>query len=121
MAIPPTAVKLGRILDPSDIKDVVLNCANVLQSGEKIASYTLDLSTSAIATGMEFLSGGGRDPAMVNGDTAIRVWPAIDPGEATNAIFDGNGIALDAVLTIVTDSVPSRTDQQTFLIQWAQK
>lgn len=121
MAIPPTAIKLPRTLDPSDIKDVVLNCALVLQSGEKIASYTLNLSTSAIAAGMEFMSGGGRDPQLINGETAVRVWPAIDPLEALNPIFDGSGIALDAELTIVTDSVSSRTDQQTFLIQWAQK
>lgn len=121
MAIPPTAIRLGRTLDPSDIKDVVLNCAPYLQPGETIASYTLDLSTSAIAAGMEFLTGGGRDPQLINGNTAIRIWPAIDPAEALNPMFEGAGVALDAEITVVTDATPPRTDQQTFLIGWAQK
>jgi hypothetical protein len=121
MAVPPTAKKLGKTLDPSDIKDIVINFAPMLQADEQIASYTIDLSTTSIAAGMEFLSGGGRDPALINDATALRLWPAIDETDADDPMFEPPGVALDFLITVITTSTPSRTDQQTFLIQWAQK
>lgn len=121
MAIPSTAVVLPKTLDPSDIKDVKLNIAPALEAGEGIASYDLVLSAEAIAAGMEILSGGGRDPVLTANDTQIIIWPAIDPGEALNPIFADAGVRLAVEATIVTNSFPTRTDQQTFVITWAQK
>lgn len=121
MAIPPTATKMGRILDPSDKKEEVLNCALILEPGERIASYTITLSAASLAAGMTIANSGGRQPALINEDTAIRIWALMDPSQAENVVFDGVGITLDGKLHIVTDSSPSREDEQTFLIQWAQK
>lgn len=121
MPIPATAVALPRVLDPSDIKDVLLDVSPALEGGEIIASYEIALWAEAIAAGMEIIEDGQRDPVLANGDTAIVIWPAIDAGEAEDERFLGDGVELPVTVTVVTNSNPSRTDQQTIVFPWAQK
>lgn len=121
MAIPPTALKLGRTLDPTDVKEAVINYAPALQVGEQIDTYAIALSAAAVALGMTIPDTGPRAPQLINEDTAIQFWPLIDDDEQDNPAFEGAGTALDIEVTIVTTADPSRTDQQTFLIPWAQK
>lgn len=121
MAIPPTALKLGKTLDPTDVKEAVINYLPLLQAGEQIASFTITLSAAAVALGMSIPNTGPRAVLLINDNTAIQFWPLIDIDEQANPAFDGAGVSLDIEVTIITTADPTRTDQQTFLIPWAQK
>lgn len=121
MAIPPTAKRLGKLLDPSDIKPIMIDFSPAIPVGAGIDTYTMTISAEGVALGMEIMSGGGRDPSLENDDTAIKLWPAIDEDEAQNPAFDGAGVAIALEVTIIMTTIPAQTDQQTFLIPWAQK
>lgn len=121
MAIPPTARRLGKTLDPRDVKDVVIDFRPMLQLGEKIASFVFTLSAEAVAMGMSFKETGGYATAAINDDTGVLFWPVIDPSMQLDPAFDAGGISLALQSYVVTDSVPPREDEQTFLIPWAQK
>jgi hypothetical protein len=121
MAIPATAKRLGKTLDPSDIKPIMIDFSPAIPAGAGIDSYTMTISPEGVTLGMEIMSGDGRDPSLENDDTAIKFWPAIAEDEAQNPIFDGAGVAVALEVTIIMTTVPAQVDQQTFLIPWAQK
>lgn len=120
MAIPPTAAKFARVLDPHEELDWVAPCAPLLELGEQIDSFTVDLLPEAAALGLTVMSGSGRDIGLAENDTAIRMWLTIDDAFVANGSFEGTGTALGMEMTIVTNSTPPRTRNRTFAVQVAQ-
>ncbi|MDE8654768.1 hypothetical protein [Novosphingobium album (ex Liu et al. 2023)] len=121
MAIPPTAATFADALDPMEEMDFVYPAGPLLEEGEEIASYTLALRPEAIALGLTIMTGGGRDPALIEGSTAILFWLAIDDDFKTDAAFDGTGTSLPMEVTFVTNSAPARTRQRTILVRVVQQ
>lgn len=121
MAIPPTAMRFARVLDPTEVLDYGISLTNILEPGEQIASYLLELFPEATALGLTIMSGTGRDHALFNGNTGIRFWLTIDESERENPIFEGGGIPLPMRITADTNSDPGRVRQRTFLVPVAQQ
>jgi len=118
MATPATAKNIGT-LDPNEELDFLVPLAPVLEPGEEIASYTLELLPEAVALGLTIMTGSGRDHALALENTAIYFWLNIDPDFIGNAAFDG-GIALPMQVTAITNSDPARKRQRTFLVSVVQ-
>ena len=121
MAIPPTASRFMATLDPHEELDFVVSLAGLLEEGELIASYILVILPEAVALGLEFMTGTGRDHALRVDKRAIDFWLSIDDAFKSDPAFDGGGVALPMEVTVVTTSIPSRTRTRTFLIQVAQQ
>lgn len=125
MAIPPTAIKFAGPIDPQEVLDYVFPMTPVLEAGEQIdpADWSLILLAEAVALGLEIIEGDPEfpDPALTEGNTAIRAWFRIDQGFAGNAAFQGAGISLPMAVTLETTSSPSRTRQRTFLMTVAEQ
>ncbi len=121
MAIPPTAPKFTNTLDPNEEMDFLLNCSGLLEAGETIDSYTLTVLSEGVALGLTIMTGDGRDHAANGAATGVDLWLTIDDAYKTNAAFEGAGIALPLHINIVTNSLPARTRDRTFLVQVAQQ
>jgi len=104
-------------MDPSEVLDFEMDWASgaepVLLSGEEIASFSLALTASAAAHGLQIKSGGAYDPVRSVGNTTLLLWLQVDPAEVNNTAFI-EGIALGVEATIVTNSSPARTRQRTW-------
>lgn len=121
MPIPPTAVSFGDALDPNELLDYSIDCSGVLESGEAIAAYTVELLPEAVALGLTISEDEARAIALVNDDTAIRLWFLIDEDFRDDPAFDGTGRSLPMLVSITTTSTPSRERQGTVLLKVAQK
>lgn len=121
MAIPSSAVAISQTMDPSDQIDILIPCGPLLESGETVASYTLTVLAESAALGFEIMSGGGRDHALLTGDTDILAWIEIDDLEEAATEWDGDGTACAIEVEIVTDSTPARTRQRTITITVKQR
>lgn len=124
MAIPLTAFIWPDPMDPSDVVDFVIDCADptlpLLESGETIASFTLVLPSESVALGLT-IGTAARAPVKINTDTAIRLWLSVDSGFISNSAFSGAGQSLPVEVTIVTTSSPSRTRQRTCVVKVSQR
>lgn len=135
MTIPPTAFYSREVMDPKEVLDWVLNVGPtsahpLLEPGEAIESWTLVLSAESVAAGLSIMSGGSREAHPLIGaeaaaaglpdNTAIKLWLQIADGYQLDPMFSGSGTALSMELTIVTNSVPSRTRQRTYVVRIAQ-
>lgn len=124
MAIPLTAFIWDDPMDPSDVVDFIVDCADpdlpLLEAGETIASFTLTLPAESVALGLT-IGTSTRAPAKINTDTAIKLWLSVDSGYIANAAFSGAGTSLPVEVTIVTSSTPSRTRQRTCVVKVAQR
>lgn len=103
--------------DPSELLDYVMDFQGgtdpLLEAGEKIASYTLNVTAPAAALGLEIST----DPAYAAGlqmaDTRIKLWLQIDPAFQAAPVFS-EGATLGVEATITTTNVPPRIRQRTF-------
>jgi hypothetical protein len=120
MAIPPTAAKFARVLDPHEELDWMAPCSPLLELGEQIDSFEVVVLPEAAALGLTIMSGSGRDIALAENDTGIVMWLTIDDAFVGDAAFEGAGTALGMEVTIVTNSTPPRTRNRTFVVQVAQ-
>lgn len=112
MAIPPTAVVWPESLDPSDILDFSISCANLLESGETISSYTATPGPEAALLGLQI-------PNSALAANVIAMWLQIDPAKAMDTAFLGTGATLPVEITVNTSS--GRRWQRTVVIKVAQK
>lgn len=118
MAIPESALRFDDFLDPEEELDWKVQLTNLLEVGELISDgdWTLEVLAEATALGLAIMTGSGRDPSLVDGDTSIKFWLEIDP------LLSGDGSYVDGVdlpmrITAVTNVTPARTRQRTFLVK----
>lgn len=123
MAIPPTAEAFADPLDPHEELDFKIELADLLEDGEAIipAGWTLEVLPESAALGLTVMTGGGRDPALADENTAVTFWLTIDPAFRDNAAFGSGGTVLPLRVTAETDAVPPRRRQRTFRIRVAQQ
>lgn len=121
MAIPPTAQKFAGVLDPNEELDYLARAGTLLEVGEAIQSYNLTVLPEGVALGLTIMSGAGRDHGLNDTATGVDMWLTIDPSFKGNAAFNAAGTALPLHLNLVTDSVPARIRDRTFLVQVAQQ
>ena len=110
--IPPTAVIWPESLDPSDILGFSINCANLLEPGENIASYTVTPGPEAALLGLQV-------PTTAMSANVIAMWLSIDPAKETDNSFAGVGVGLPIEITINTSM--GRRWQRTVVVKVAQK
>lgn len=121
MAIPPTAVAFGQALDPHEELDWLIACDGILESDETIVSYTLTLLPEAVALGLTLMEGEGRDHRLTDNERGIAFWATIADAYKTSPAFDGGGVSLPGEVTLVTNSLPDRTRNRTWLMRTAQQ
>ena len=98
-------------LDPGDELDFEADFAALLDDGEGIASFTVELSAKAQADGLE-LGSGVRAPSETAG--VVRFWASVADAQQGFARWNGAGTVLPVTVTVVTDSVPARTFERDF-------
>lgn len=121
MAVPSSATGWSDAMDPSDITEWVIDLSPLLQSDEAIESYELTLSPEAINAGIYFSSDALRIHKLIWSNRAIMFWPEIAPADRGAPAFDGTGTRYPLVVSIITNSVPSRTFERTYLLRVSQQ
>ncbi|MBO9380228.1 hypothetical protein GG804_26025 [Sphingomonas histidinilytica] len=129
MATPPDAIQWPEPMDPADIVDWIADLSTMLElsKGETAQSYVIELSPEAIDAGLLIMTGDGRDHRLITGEegwidnTAILLWLKVDPASQADPLFDGSGTSFPVEVTFVTNSVPSRTRQRTYVLRVAQR
>ncbi|MEK7412799.1 MAG: hypothetical protein AAB263_05740, partial [Planctomycetota bacterium] len=71
--------------------------------------------------GLNIMSGGNRDHALVRDDTAIRLWLEVDDDDELNAAFLQRGVSLPITVSFVTDATPARKRHRTFVVRVLQQ
>ena len=118
MANPPSAIAsrlFKRQLDPAnrDLRRVTLKQdGSFLFPNEGVASYTLAPSAEAVAAGLKVETDAWA-PAL-NG-LVLDFYLSVVPGMQGASAFGGTGMQLGVEATFVTDAVPPRTLQVTFV------
>lgn len=103
-------------LDPSDHVEYVADFRGakpLLEVGEKIATYTVDLSPEAIAAGLVVDEAGEFAHKLVDDDSAVEMWFTIDEEKRGDEAFV-RGVKLGVIVTATTDSDPPRRRQRTW-------
>jgi hypothetical protein len=114
-AIPAKAVPFADSADPYDLVEWVAECAGkILEPGETIADFTLNLHSDAIALGVAIRDDGAYVPGLVDTDTSIQFWLEVDPLDRDNAAFD-SGLKVGIIVSVDTDSTPPRRRQRTWV------
>lgn len=127
MATPPTAIQWPESMDPAEELDWIADLSSMLEADEAAESYTIELSPEAIDAGLTIMTGSGRDHELITGDpgrpdnTAVLVWLKVDPTSQTDPMFDGAGTSFPIEVTFITNSVPSRKRQRTYVLRIAQR
>lgn len=118
MPLPSSPIAWQGSMDPSDVVDFVMSLGGDkplldLDNGEEIASYTLTVMPEGVALGLG-IGTGDRAPALIEGNTAVRLWLSVDAGSQSESAFSGAGIELGVVGKFVTNSSPARTYERTW-------
>lgn len=111
-------------LDPSDHLDYVAEFATgnkpVLETGEKIATYSLELSAAAIEAGLVVDTAGEFAHEKIDDDKSVKLWLSVDEAKRNDPRFV-RGLKLGVIITIETDSMPPRTRQRTWNVTVVQQ
>ena len=129
MAVPPNASEWTQPFDPWDRKEYVAEfdttadgaSGPVLEAGEEITSYTIEVSAEAAALGVEISTDTGYEDSLLAGNQQIEVWFEVDEAFRENAAFAGAGMQVGVEFTINTNSSPSRRHQKTYVLKVAQQ
>ena len=105
-------------LDPDETRDFVINCSNLLEAGETIASFSLTLSTEAITAGL-VLGTGLSAPSTAASDTQIVFWLSVTAPPAPED-FASPGTLYNIEVEIITSNASARTYQRTVAVRVAQ-
>jgi hypothetical protein len=125
MAAPPTATVASQAMDPTDVVEYTFTITQgstgreMLAPGEGVSSYTLTRMVDAIAAGLVINTDEGRTISLV--DRELTFWPIIEEDMQDSPIFEGVGVPLFMVVSIVTDSSPPRHRKKTIGIQVAKQ
>lgn len=121
MAIPDTASAWPQWMDPTDMVDYVANFRGdtpLLEVGEEIATFTVALLPEAALLGVEIIEGvhegADRSPLLFETNSKIRLWMHVLEPSREDPVFDGEGVNVGIVFTIVTNANPTRRRQRTF-------
>lgn len=115
MAIPSTAVRFSQSMDPHEQLDWFVSFAELLEPDEEATDYELVMLPEAVALGLQFMSGSGRDHHLSDDKRGVHFWTEVADGFQSSPAFDGGGIALPMEVTFPTSSIPPRTRNRTFL------
>lgn len=124
MSTPPNATSWPEAMDPSALKEWIMDLSPWLETGETIESYEVTLSPEAIAAGLLIHTGASdasRQHKLIEGDRMVELWFYIEAPDRANPAFDGSGTAYPMTIFFTTNSVPSRDDERTFLLKVAQQ
>ena len=119
MAIPSTAFKWSRSMDPTDLVDYEVDLAGILEEGEVIGSYTLSVLSEGVLLGFNIESANGYSPQLID-NTRVKMWFSITDSERSNPLFN-SGVSIPIELTINTTSSPSRRLQRTLVVTVVQQ
>lgn len=100
----PNAVIWEQTMDPQDIVEYKVECEPLLEVGESIDSFSLSLPAESTLFGLE-LGTGAREASLTG--TVVTMWFSFDGTPVPSPV------TLPIEITIVTDSIPSRTKQRT--------
>jgi hypothetical protein len=115
VAIPAKAVAFDSSADPYDLVEWVAEAAGkILETGESIAAFTLNLHSDAIALGVSIKNTGAYAPGLVDANKSIQFWLEVDPSFRDDPAFD-LGLKVAIIVSIDTDSVPARRRQRTWV------
>lgn len=115
MPIPSLAVAFDDTADPYDIVEWVCECAGkILEAGEEISSFTLTLDSAAAALGVSIVEDGIRDPVLIDSNSSVKFWLEVDDLFQDDPAFNA-GAKIGIVLSINTNSAPSRRRQRTWV------
>lgn len=98
-------------MDPTDVLDYVADFSQLLQSGETITGFVIELGANALARGVEVL--GSPAPALINSNMALLFWLSVDIANQEDDIWCDNGVAIYITITLNTTTSP-RAYQRTF-------
>lgn len=98
-------------IDSADVLDFEIDCSDLLETGESISSYSVEIPAESSLFGL-VLGTGTRAPT-INGKI-IKIWLSCTTPVAET-------VTLPVETTIVTDSSPQRTRQRTAGIKVEQR
>lgn len=100
-------IEWGPALDPSDEKDYLADWEDFLTNeGDTISTYTITLSTTAIAGGLE------APTQILDASVGVTIWFQINAANQADVAYNNSGIRYDVEVEIVT--VGARTFQKTW-------
>lgn len=118
MPIPSEATVFETAADPADRVDWQIDLGDkILEAGESVWSWTLTVDSAAVALGVAISTEAGYTAALVNSNRSLRFWLEVASGFQSNSAFDGEGINVGLTLQVVTDSVPTRRVERTFVVE----
>lgn len=124
MAIPPTASRWSKQLDPGDLTPFIMNMAPLLDvaNGEQInpADWTLTMSAEGVALGCEIGSSGGYAPSLSSDGTRIGLYLSVAAGSQASAGFD-SGVDVAIVARFGTTATPANRYERTFVVRVVNK
>ncbi len=115
--IPASASVWPEPMDPYDIVDYKIDCSSLLDIGDEVADFAVEVLTESELLGLT-LGIDSYEPVLV-GNT-VTVWLSIDPAEQDNAAFVA-GVNLPLEITVTSDSVPPRRRQRTVVVKVIQR
>lgn len=119
MTIPATAIAFLDPMDPSDVRDYVLDLGQLLEEGEAFTDIVVAAYPESTALGFEIRSDGAYAPAELS-NSQVRLWFQVAAPNRSDPVWDsGKQCAIEA--TAVTDSIPPRTYQRTAVVTVVQR
>lgn len=125
MPLPSSPIAWEGSMDPSDVVDFIATLGGDtplldIANSEEIASYTLTVMAEGVALGLQ-IGSGIRAPALVESNTAVKLWLSVDSGSQADSAYSGAGIELGVVGRFTTNSSPSRTYERTWSVTVKQR
>jgi hypothetical protein len=109
-----SATRFEGEMDPTDIVDYVAEFGELLETGEIISSFTVEIPTDAAALGFRLLP--SRPPTLETGLQNILIYVEVDTINQRDLIWCDGGVWMPIEFTINTSLAPRRY-QRTFLIR----
>lgn len=125
MPLPEPPIRWKQALSPGEELDYVMELgveANGyaplldIENGEEIAAYDLVISADGVALGLQ-LGDGPRSSALVDDNTAVKLWLSVDDDMQADCIFSNGGVEIGVTGTFVTNSSPARTFERTWMVR----
>jgi len=115
MAIPSSTFVFAESLDPYDFDHFTLKTTGLLDTGEDVAKWQVDILSESLLFGLK-LGTGQFGSYLLNKE--ITIWLEIDADMQGNPAFF-NGVTLPMVLSITTST--GRRRQRTFALRVIEK
>ncbi|MHB9879096.1 hypothetical protein ACSMXM_05480 [Pacificimonas sp. ICDLI1SI03] len=120
MPLPKSPTTWDYEMDPGDRVEFTLDGPGFLSDDEVISSYTLINEPEGVALGLT-IGADEYDPALVDGDTALKIWLSVDDAEHANESFAGDGVIVGIRGKFTTNSSPPRRYERTWAVRIIQR